>query len=214
MKKDYCEILLILDESGSMESCKKDTIAGVNEFFSSQKKIQGEAKITLVKFSDYYHIMYDSIPLEQIDNLTAKNYTPAANTALLDAVGRTINSTGTRLAAIPEEQRPEKVLMVIITDGFENASVEFTPKQVKDTITHQREKYSWEFLFLGADVSAWGDEIGIDKNVNLDKADLKRAFTGLGCYTANYRLNSPETSLSNFDLTEEELKDKLNLMSN
>src|SRR5665811_509961 len=135
MKKNLCEIVVILDESGSMESCKTDTITGVNLFLNNQKRISGEANVTLVKFSDYYKIINDSIPLNQIVYLDENNYIPANTTALLDAVGRTIKTIGKRLADTPEADRPEKVIFAIITDGYENASREFSRKQVFDMVS-------------------------------------------------------------------------------
>jgi hypothetical protein len=117
MGKNLCEIVIILDESGSMSSCKNDTIGGVNEFLKNQKRIKVEANVTLVKFSDYYKIVNDSTPLNQVVYLDETNYTPSNTTALLDAVGKTINSIGKRLADTPEADRPEKVIFAIITDG-------------------------------------------------------------------------------------------------
>lgn len=209
MKKDLTEIVVILDESGSMSSCKSDTIGGFNEFVSSQKKIKGDANVTLVKFSDYYKVINDGTPLSHVALLNESNYTPSNSTALLDAVGKTINSIGVRLAKAPESERPEKVIFAIITDGEENSSKEFTRKQISEMITHQKDKYSWEFLFLGADIEAWGQEIGIYTNVNVSKSDMSRSFKGLSYYTANYRCAVSDMSADNFSLTSEELDQKL-----
>ena len=173
MKNDLCEIVIILDESGSMESCKTDTINGVNLFLNNQKRINGEVYVTLVKFSDYYKIVNDKIPLDQIVYLDENNYKPSTSTALLDAVGKTIHTIGKRLADTPEDHRPAKVIFSIITDGYENASNDFSRKQIFDMVTHRREKYCWEFIFLGANIDAWGDEIGINLNVNIQK-DVER----------------------------------------
>ena len=130
MKKDLTEIVIVLDESGSMSSCKSDTIGGFNEFLSTQKKIKGEANVTLVKFSDYYKVVNDGTALEHVSPLNESNYTPSYSTALLDAVGRTINSVGNRLSSLPEDQRPEKVIFAVITDGYENASKEFKREKI------------------------------------------------------------------------------------
>jgi len=209
MKKDLSEIVIILDESGSMGSCKSDTIGGVNLFLDNQKRISGEAKVTLVKFSDYYKIINDSAPLDQVVHLDENNYNPSNTTALLDAVGKTINSIGKRLADIPESDRPEKVIFAIITDGYENASTEFTRSKVFKMVTHQREKYSWEFIFLGADIDAWGKEIGVNVNVNIKKNDLRRSFKGLSVDVLYSRTNQMFDSSETYDLTEEDLDKKL-----
>jgi len=209
MKKNLCEIVVILDESGSMESCKTDTISGVNLFLNNQKRISGEANVTLVKFSDYYRIINDSIPLDQIVYLDENNYTPANTTALLDAVGRTINTIGKRLADTPEADRPEKVIFTIITDGYENASHEFSRKQIFDMVSFQKNKYSWEFIFLGANIDAWGEEIGITLNVNIQKDDLKRSFKGLSHHVLCCRMEKLFDPSDSFDLTESELDRKL-----
>jgi hypothetical protein len=209
MKKNLCEIIIILDESGSMESCKTDTISGVNLFLNNQKRISGEANVTLVKFSDYYKIINDSIPLDKIVYLDEKNYTPANMTALLDAVGKTINSIGKRLADTPEADRPEKVIFAVITDGYENASHEFSRKHVFDMVSLQKEKYSWEFIFLGADIDAWGAEIGITMNINIQKDDLKRSFKGLSHGVLRYRIEKLFDPSDSFDLTDLELDRKL-----
>jgi len=145
MKKDLSEIVIILDESGSMGSCKSDTIGGVNLFLENQKRIKGDVRVTLVKFSDYYKIINDAIPLDQVAYLDEHNYTPSFSTALLDAVGKTINNLGKRLADTPEAERPERVIFAVITDGYENSSREFTRSQVFQMVTHQKQKYSWEY---------------------------------------------------------------------
>jgi len=212
MKKNLCEIVVILDESGSMESCKADTISGVNLFLNNQKRISGEANVTLVKFSDYYKIINDSIPLNQIVYLDENNYTPANTTALLDAVGRTINTIGKRLADTPEADRPEKVIFAIITDGYENASHEFSRKQIFDMVSLQKDKYRWEFIFLGANIDAWGEEIGITLNVNVQKDDLERSFKGLSHHVLCYRMEKLFDPSDSFDLTDRELDRKLKQM--
>jgi len=208
MKKDSCEIIMVLDESGSMGSCKSDTIGGVNEFLKNHKRIKGEVNVTLVKFSDYYKVVNDAVPLDRVAYLDEYNYTPSHTTALLDAVGKTITNTGKRLADTPEENRPEKVIFVIITDGYENASREFTRSQIFDMVSHQKQMYNWEFIFLGADIDAWGEEIGVSFNVNIHKHDLSRSFKGLSHHTLRSRMNCIDPPDS-FLLSEDELDKKL-----
>jgi len=209
MKKDLTEIAIILDESGSMSSCKSDMIGGFNEFIETQKKVKGDINVTFVKFSDYYKMINDATPINHVAKLTNENYTPSNSTALLDAVGKTINSIGDRLSKTNESERPEKVMIVIMTDGEENSSKEFTSKMITDMVTHQREKYKWEFIFIGADIAAWGQEIGVTSNVSISKHDMTRSMKGLSLYAANYRVGNT-MNVSDFNLTDAELDFNLN----
>jgi hypothetical protein len=213
MKKDFTEIVIVLDESGSMGSCKSDTIGGVNLFLNNQKKIQGEVSVTLVKFSDYYKIVNNAVPLDQIIYLDEDNYNPSNTTALLDAVGKTINNIGKRLANTPEPERPEKVIFTIITDGYENDSREFTRDQIFQMVSNQRNNYSWEFIFLGADIDVWGKEIGISLNVNIYKNDLRRSFKGLSHHVLYCRMEKMFPDIDSFNLSENELDKRLDDIS-
>lgn len=172
MKKNLTEMVFILDRSGSMSSLTSDTIGGFNSMIESQKKEDGEAFVTTVLFDDKYELLHDHIDIQEVKELTNKEYFARGMTALLDAVGKTINSIGARLANTEEEKRPEKVIFVITTDGFENASIEFTKAKVKEMIEHQQEKYSWTFMFLGANMDAVGEaaSLGI-------KTDFARTYT-------------------------------------
>lgn len=154
MKKNLTEMVFILDRSGSMQSLSSDTIGGFNSMIESQKKEDGEAYVTTVLFDDNYELLHDHVDIQKIEPITNKEYYARGCTALLDAVGKTINSIGSRLSATPEEERPEKVIFVITTDGYENSSREFTRHTVKDMIEHQQTKYSWTFMFLGANMDA------------------------------------------------------------
>lgn len=155
MKQGLSELVCILDRSGSMYRLTSDTINGYNALIEEQKKEEGEAFITTVLFDDKYDIIRDHVPLAEVEPLTDKEYHARGSTALLDAVGRTINEVGARLAATPEDERPEHVIFAITTDGMENSSHEFTRDQIKDMIAHQTDKYSWKFLFLGAGIDAY-----------------------------------------------------------
>lgn len=208
MKKNLTEIVIVLDESGSMSLGKDDTIGGFNEFLKTQKKMKGTANFTLVKFSDYYKLINDGTAIEDVSPLNEQNYTPSNSTALLDAVGRTINSVEKRLSNTPKKKRPEKVIFVILTDGQENDSKEFTRSQIFDLVKKQRNERDWEFLFLGADIDAWGAEIGITSNISFSKADTENKFRGISHYTANYRAGN-ETSLASFDMSDEDLDKEL-----
>lgn len=154
MKPTLTELVCILDMSGSMGHLRSDTIGGYNTYISDQQKAPGEAFLTTVLFNDAYQLLHDHVAIQEVGNLAWGDYVPRGTTALLDAVGRTINDVGNRLRDTPEEERPAKVMFVITTDGYENASKDFTQVQVKQMIEHQKEKYAWEFLFIGAGIDA------------------------------------------------------------
>lgn len=154
MKQNHTDIAIVLDRSGSMVTIHDDTIGGFNQFLEDQQKAEGEATLTLVQFDHEYEVVYDNVPIKEVKPLSPETFVPRGSTALLDAIGRTINSVGARLAKTPEQDRPKKVICVVITDGHENASKEFTRDKVFEMITHQREKYSWEFVFMGANQDA------------------------------------------------------------
>lgn len=154
MKKNYTHISVVLDRSGSMESLKSDTIGGFNSFLSAQKDLDGEATITMVKFDDEYEIMCNMVSIKDGIELTNETYQPRGGTALLDAIGRTINSVEHTLSEKSEDEKPEKVIFVIITDGEENRSREFTRDQIMEMINRHREEMKWEFIFIGANQDA------------------------------------------------------------
>lgn len=154
MRKGLTDISIVLDRSGSMSSIADDTRGGFNKFILDQRTTPGEAVVTLVQFDHEYQCVHNGVNIADVPELTSATYVPRGNTALLDAIGRTINDTGARIAALTEEDRPEFVVFVIITDGHENASREFARDKVMEMITHQREVYSWSFIFLGADADA------------------------------------------------------------
>lgn len=163
MKENLTEIVFILDESGSMQSLANDTIGGFNSYVEEQKKEPGEAYMTTVLFDDRYIVLHDHVNIQDVPPLTRREYSPLGMTALMDAIGKTINSVGQRLSSTPEEERPAHVIFVITTDGYENDSKEFTRAKVKEMIEHQQTKYSWQFLFLGAGIDAYqeAESIGI-----------------------------------------------------
>ncbi len=166
MKKDLVELVFILDRSGSMSGLEDDTIGGYNAMLEKQKKEAGEAIITTVLFDDRYELLHDRINLRGIGPITDKEYYVRGSTALLDAVGRTINKIGNAQKHTMEEERAERVLFVITTDGMENASREFTYEKVRQMIEHQKSKYGWEFIFLGANIDAiaTAERFGISKD--------------------------------------------------
>jgi uncharacterized protein YegL len=151
---------MVVDRSGSMESIKSDAEGGINSFIDQQKQEPGEALLTLVQFDTEYEFVHSGVPVKQIPAFTL---VPRGSTALLDAVGRAINETGARLAAMAESQRPALVVFVIVTDGAENSSREFTRDQIRTMVEHQQSAYKWQFTFLAAnqDAFAAGGSMGI-----------------------------------------------------
>lgn len=163
MNTDYTHISFVLDRSGSMSAMRADAIGGFNVFLRDQQAASGKATLTLAQFNNQYEIVHDFAPLASAAPLSEKTFVPSGGTALLDAIGRTIDGTGAKLAAMPESERPGKVLCVILTDGEENASHVFTRVQVMEKITHQRDVYDWVFVFLAANQDAiqTGQSLGI-----------------------------------------------------
>ena len=154
MNTNLTEIAFILDRSGSMQPLVEQTIAGFNHFLRDQQALPGQARFTLVLFDDRIETPVDAVPVAEVVALDTTTYTTRGSTALLDAIGHTIDTLGKRLAATPEADRPGKVIVAILTDGHENASRRFPMADINQRITHQREVYQWEFLFLGANQDA------------------------------------------------------------
>ncbi len=154
MRNDLTDITLVVDRSGSMSHIKNDAEGGVNAFVRQQAMEQGNALLTLVQFDTEYEFVHRGVDIRQVPRY---NLHPRGMTALLDAVGRAIHETGSRLAKMNEADRPGLVVFVIMTDGLENSSVEFTKQKVKELIDHQQTVYNWQFIFLGADQDAFGE---------------------------------------------------------
>jgi uncharacterized protein YegL len=154
MKKGSTELVFILDKSGSMSGLEKDTIGGFNSMLEKQKAVDGECVITTVLFDNSYELLHDRIDIRAVSRISEKEYQVGGSTALLDAIGRTINKIGNVQKNTADEYRAEKVMFVIITDGEENSSREYSAEKVKAMIERQKEKYGWEFVFLGANIDA------------------------------------------------------------
>ena len=154
MKKNLTELVFILDRSGSMSGLEADTIGGFNAMIEKQKKEAGEALVSTSLFDNDSQVIHDRVPLDRVPALTEKEYFVRGCTALLDAVGGAIHHIGNVHKYAREEDRPEKTLFVITTDGMENASSRYTYDKVRSMIRHEKEKYGWEFLFLGANIDA------------------------------------------------------------
>ena len=170
MKKNVTELVFILDRSGSMAGLEADTISGFNAMLAKQQKAEGEAIVTTVLFDHQYELLHDRINVKGISPMTDEDYEVRGTTALLDAIGFTIQKIVNVQKKTSEEERAEKVLFVITTDGMENASHEFTADKIKKMVQHQKEKYGWEFLFLGANIDAvtTAAKFGIEEDFAVD----------------------------------------------
>lgn len=154
MNPNLTEIAFVLDRSGSMESMVDAAIAGFNNLLHQQQQEPGGANFTLVLFDDLYEVPIQSLPIAEVIELDRNSYVPRGSTALLDALGRTIDELGEKLANTPEPARPAQVIVAVLTDGMENASVKYGWNDISQRIRHQTETYQWKFLFLGANQDA------------------------------------------------------------
>jgi len=154
MKKNLTELVMILDRSGSMGGLESDTIGGYNSMLKKQRETEGEVLVSTVLFDDESEVLYDRIPLQDMPQMTEKEYYVRGCTALLDAIGGAIHHIGNVHKYAKDEDRPEKTIFVITTDGLENASKRYSYEKVKQIVERQKEKYGWEFLFLGANIDA------------------------------------------------------------
>lgn len=176
MKNGITEMVFILDRSGSMGGLESDTIGGFNAMIEKQKKQEGKAYVTTVLFDHEIKVLHDRVDLSEIQPMTDKDYTVRGTTALIDAIGMTIGRIKEQHKELSEDEVPEHTIFVITTDGMENASKEYSSKDVKKMIEHQKKKHNWEFLFIGANIDAveTAKHFGIDKNRAVNyKADSK-----------------------------------------
>ncbi len=195
MKSNYTHISVILDRTGSMETIRDDTIGGFNTFLQEQKVQPGSATLTLVQFDtqDPYEVIHWFKPIEEVPKLTRKTYVPRASTPLLDALGRGINDLEKSLTELKEDERPAKVVVVVVTDGQENSSREFRKDQIEKMVKEKTEKNSWQFVFLSADLAAIGDarSVGIQADAALlfEKSGKGSAgaWASLSQRTSDYR---------------------------
>lgn len=173
MNNDYTHVSLVLDRSGSMNAIKTDTIGGFNRLLKDQQNAPGQCSFTLVQFDGQgIDTLYDAKPIRDVVPLNDHTYMPRASTPLYDAVGQTIIRTGDFLAKMPANLRPAKVVFVIITDGEENASREYTLAKIKEMVQHQTDAYKWQFVFLGANFDAYavGGAMGMSASNSMNVA--------------------------------------------
>lgn len=187
---DVTEIIVILDRSGSMKYIKSDMEEALNEFLYDQAKAPGSANVTLVQFDTEVETKYVATPISQVGTITIE---PRWRTALLDAVCKTVDSVGERLHKTPEDQRPGKVLVAIITDGQENASKTYTLGDVVERVRLQTDVYNWQFTYLGANQDAFNEasKLGISRDATLeytaDKKGIRTSISFLSACVSAYR---------------------------
>lgn len=200
---NYTAIQIVMDRSGSMMAIQSDAEGSLRSFIKDQRDEPGKATIRLVQFDDQYDLVYPSTPIQDAPDYIL---TPRGSTALNDAIGRTINEFGTELAALPEDQRPGTVIFVIITDGMENSSREFSAAQVKTLVDRQRNEWNWKFVFLAANQDAvltgqqYGFARGQSMTFNPTTDSMRAAGQSLSAYTTSTR-----SGLA-YDFTEDDRK--------
>ncbi|HNW87468.1 MAG TPA: VWA domain-containing protein [Candidatus Limiplasma sp.] len=154
MKQDITDLVFILDCSGSMYGLVRDTVGGFNSMLAKQKALEGDARVTTVLFNNECTVLHDRVPIQEVLNLTEKEYVVGRSTALLDAIGLTIDRVDLANRKARADERAAKTVFVITTDGLENASREYTVTQVQSIVSQQQEQLGWEFIFLGANMDA------------------------------------------------------------
>lgn len=181
MKTSLTELVFILDKSGSMSGLESDTVGGFNAMLRRQQEESGDAIVTTVLFDDNYELLHDRTSVKGLRPITEKEYFVGGCTALLDAIGKTIHKIENAHRYTAEEQKPEKVMFIITTDGMENASREYTYAKIKEMVERRKEQFGWEFIFLGANIDAISTAARF--GINADRA-------------ANYNADSKGTRLN------------------
>lgn len=217
MKKNLTHIIFIVDRSGSMKNIANDMIGGYNEFIKKQRETPTECFVSFYQFDDVYEKVFERVALQDVRDLDCNTYVPRNMTALYDAMGRTIDEYGQYLGNLSEEERPERILVVTITDGLNNASNQFVLKDVQQRVQHQTEKYGWDFVFLGSNIDAWdtGSSIGVSASSTLQFANVggsvRNAFNSLSDNATQYRASATKCAYTfkkeDLDAQEEFLDD-------
>ena len=195
MKTNITELVFILDRSGSMQGLEADTIGGYNALLKKQTKEQGKAFVTTVLFDDQYEILHDREAIKLVTPITSEEYYVRGSTALLDAIGKTIQRVSQAQNEMVAKNKANQIIFVITTDGLENASIEYTSKKVKALIEKHREQHGWEFIFLGANIDAveTAREFGIKENraanFHADSKGIQKNFMILDEAISNMRAN-------------------------
>lgn len=197
VNNNLTELVFIIDRSGSMYGLEKDTIGGFNSLIEKQRKENGDCYVSVVLFDDVSEVLYDRVKLENVREMTAEDYEVRGCTALIDALGGAIHHIGNIHKYARNEDVPEHTVFVIITDGMENASRMYSSDRVKNAVKRQKEKYGWEFLFIGANIDAvetaanYG--IGADRavNYNADSKGTEILYETVSSAVEQIRANAP-----------------------
>ncbi len=210
MNTNLTDITLVVDRSGSMATIKEDAEGGVNTFVTEQAKESGEALVTLLQFDTEYEFLHKGMPIRQVPKY---ELVPRGMTALLDAVGRAINETSERLLKMAEQDRPGLVIFVVVTDGHENSSKEFSKDQLKEMIERQQKEYDWHFTFLGANQDAFAEAGGMGihaagvANYRMDKVGA--AWQGTTSMVARMRTQRSAGETVKNEFTDEEREEMM-----
>lgn len=195
MKKELTEIVFVLDRSGSMCGLESDTIGGFNSYITKQQKEEGDANVTTVLFDDCIELLHDRTNIKDIKPLTEKQYYVRGCTALLDAVGYSVTRMIDTQNKLPDALKADKVVFIISTDGYENASHEYTYSSIKKLIEKQKNKHNWEFIFMGANIDAVSEteKLGIHSSRAVkyyhDEEGVKETYEAAAIFTSNLRNN-------------------------
>ena len=208
MKSNYTHASVLIDRSLSMSSLRNETITGFNNFIKDQQKEDGELTLSLSQFDDEYEVLHDFVNVHKVNPLTNETFVPRGHTKLLDSLGKLIIETGRKIAEMHEDQRPEKVIFVITTDGQENSSREFTTQKIAEMVKHQEEKYNWQFIYLGANQDAFsvGTNLGMTGGVNYTASagGTRAMYSSLSKNLVSNRKTRSRVDLTQKDVEEEE----------
>ena len=212
MKKNYLKIIFVIDESGSMQGTESDVIGGFNSFIEQQKtQHYGKIDVTLYKFSDNCSKIFNDLPLTEIRPLSIMDYSPGGLTALYDTIGIAINQADKHITQLKQEFKPDMVMMVVITDGHENASSEYSAHTVQQLILGHEKNENWQFIYLGADLNSFADadDLGIRYRASSRKSNLQEKFDTVSKHTAFFRqANLMEDRVSMFENFMDDLEDE------
>ena len=195
MKENYLKIIFVIDESGSMQGTESDVIGGFNNFIEKQKtEHQGKISVSLYKFNSSWSRVLNDLPIEEIRPLTNGDYTPGGLTALYDTIGNAITDIENQTSYTKREYKASMVMMVVITDGQENASREYDSRKIKQMIQELEQSENWQFIYLGADLEnfADADTLGLRHKISSKKIEMKKKFDVISEHTARFRMANPD----------------------
>jgi uncharacterized protein YegL len=212
MKQNYTHIVLLLDRSGSMQLIKEDMEGGIKTFMDAQKLETGDCTVTVAQFDSVYEVLQQRVPISKIKDI---KISPRGSTALLDSMGRLINEVGVDLASMNEDERPDRILFITVTDGEENSSHEFTNEMLKNLIKEQEDKYAWNFTYIGANQDAFanaekfGGKMSNSMNYIASKDGIDKMWTKVSNATSRYRsVSNFNINSDSFQYNEDEQKDQ------